>query len=176
LDDKPFAYQILKFFQYWGKINQDGSLEAVSLEAPISREELCQTPIVDAIGFLHLGSSCIPVKLSFRNKTKTQFMDSIDGMMKKVTKPEWFSKSDHHAGTEAIPQAFARFTTSIRFKRGSSKNGPYCAYEAIHQVVSKERLQALVDTMTNDKLRIGAMVQQFNEHVDKIKKDAGQSA
>jgi hypothetical protein len=78
---------------------------------------------VDAVGLLHLGSTCVPVNLSFRSRTKTQFMDSVDGMLRKVCKPEWFGKSEHHKATEQIPQAYARFTSTIRFKRGKGPNG-----------------------------------------------------
>jgi hypothetical protein len=164
---------VLAMFKYWAKSANNGQIVAVSTEPPVSKEELCQTPMVDAVCLLHIGSTCVPVNVSFRSKTKTQFADSVDGMLKKVTRDEWFGKSEHHAGTKAIPNPYARFTSVIRFKRGKTANGPYCAFEPVHQVITKEQLQAVYTCFQENGSRIQAMITKFKEHVAKVQADSG---
>lgn len=158
----------ITYFKYWGNIDASGELQAVILKPSLESGNLCTTPCINAVFVLHLANKAIPVIASFRRNTRAQFVDSIDGMINKLkdVNDTWYNTDDYHTHTKTINPLWARFTSSIVFKRGVSKTGKakglaYCAFNAKHQAVTIDEYKKLVGTL--DRNRLNEAVAAFNK-------------
>lgn len=166
----------VKYFKYWGNIDNSGTLLATSLKQPVNAEDICKIPCVEAVHVLVHKGNVIPVIVSYRRATRTQFIDSIDGLMGKNGKLRdandvWYAKSDQHKHSVTIPQVWARFTTTLIPKRGvvktgSGKGSAYCAFQCKHDVVTIEGYKALTTKL--DMKLLNSSVSKLNERIASI--------
>ena len=166
---------LLAYNKYFAQIDNTGELLAVRSTPPMDKDELCQIPCVDCAVLVHRNGFCVPAMMSFRREVKVQFIDSVVGQLHKVSKDEWFRKSDYHESTRQIPEAYARFTSHVSFFRDVGKKSklPFTAFNAKHECITKERLQAIYNCMTHDISRVQAVMNAFNRRKEQVLKDAG---
>jgi hypothetical protein len=166
---------LLAYHKYFGNIDSTGELVAVSLNPPVSKDDLCVVPCVDCAVLVHHNGYCVPAMMSFRREVKVQFIDSVVGQLHKVTKDEWYRKSDYHESTRKIPQAYARFTSYVSFYRavGAKSKQPFTAFNAKHECITREQLQAIYTCMTDDRNRVEAVMNTFNRRKEQVTTQAG---
>lgn len=174
----PYRFYLIQAFQHFSVVDSQGQIVETTLDPEVAREDKTRkwSEHVECVIIVVLpDNSLVPACCTFKTTKTNAAHKAIDELKVANNIEEWSKKSAEHKASAAVPQAYARFITTVTLKRGTSKGGfAYVAANAFTRPTGLADWQALANAFQDAEFKktCEAVYDRYLDRIVDIKQGA----
>lgn len=130
----PFRFYLIDGFQHWSILDGEGKPFKTTLDKEKAAESRDWKEHVETLLIVVTEEGLVPARCTFKTTKTNAAMKAVQTLRIARDAEAWGGISPAHKATLGIPQAWARFLTTVTLKRGTSRSSGF-AYVAANAFV-----------------------------------------
>lgn len=149
----PFRFYLAAAFQHFSMVDTMGCIVKATLDSTVARSDRAWQEHIEALIIVVLDDELVPARCTFKT-TKTNAAHTAIKTLREIREEpeEWAKRSPEHKLTVKVPLDWARFTTTVTLKRGTSRSTGfnYVAANGFAEPTGAADWKLLADAMKDD--------------------------